>query len=157
MTISLPFKQMNASDRKTPLLLTQTLISITGLCSRPYGVCDYINASTAKSLHENGSSITMTTNLPPMRILLVDHVQDVATPERQSQFPARYEVIVVGVVVVVRLDVDFAIRNSVRSIRRDEEEGEGAVHIRQQLANLGDRLAPHVHAVDLQDLVVFVK
>lgn len=37
------------------------------------------------------------------------------------------------------------------------EEGEAALHGREQVAHLVDALASHLHAVDLEDLVALVK
>ena len=100
------------------------------------------------------------THLPPTFIILVNNVENVPPPERQTQFPARDELVLAGVVVVQRLHVHLAVpREGPRGwlVWRVKQEGQSAIHVRQQFADLGHRLAFHVNAIDFQDFITFVK
>merc|ERR1719210_2697503 len=114
--------------------------------------------------YQTGQSVLLPlpVGLPPVRILLVDHVQDVALVEGDAQLSARHIVVVLRLVVDLGLEVDdggLGRQGGVRVVLGDRhhQHGEGARHPGQDVTNLVHVLPPQLHLVYLEDLVALVQ
>ena len=114
--------------------------------------------------YQTGQSVflPLPVGLPPVRILLVDHVQDVALVERDAQLSARHVVVVLRLVVDLGFEVDDGRLGGQGGVRvvlgdRHHQHGEGARHPGQDVTNLVHVLPPQLHLVHLEDLVALVQ
>ena len=114
--------------------------------------------------YQTGQSVLLPlpVGLPPVRILLVDHVQDVALVEGDAQLSARHVVVVLRLVVDLGLEVDDGRLGGQGGVRvvlgdRHHQHGEGARHPGQDVTNLVHVLPPQLHLVHLEDLVALVQ
>merc|ERR1719242_559201 len=101
-------------------------------------------------------------SLPPVWILLVDHMEDVALVERDAQLPARDIVVVLCLVVNLSFKVDNSRLGRKSCVRvmlgnRNDEHCEGAGHTRKDIAHLVHILPSQLNLVDLEDLVALVQ